>query len=112
MEGTACYNPGSNCNPGGQLTLPAHEYLHADGCSVTGGYVYRGIAIPELTGHYLYADYCRGWLRSFRATPGGAANEHRLWPDVSLPLTVSFGRDGAGELYMVAGTQVWRVVRP
>jgi hypothetical protein len=112
MEGTACYNPGSNCNPSGQLTLPAHEYLHADGCSVTSGYVYRGTAIPELTGHYLYADYCRGWMRSFRATPSGAATEHRLWPDVSLPLTVSFGRDGAGELYMVAGTQVWRIVRP
>jgi glucose/arabinose dehydrogenase len=111
MEGTACYNPSSNCNPTGQLTLPAHEYLHADGCSVTSGYVYRGAAIPELTGHYLYADYCRGWLRSFRATAGGVANEHRSWADVSLPLTVSFGRDGAGELYMIAGTQVWRIVR-
>jgi glucose/arabinose dehydrogenase len=110
MEGTACYNPTSNCNSAG-LTLPAHQYLHSDGCSVTGGYVYRGSAIPELTGHYLYADYCQGWLRSFRATAGGMANEHRSWADVSLPGTVSFGRDGAGELYMIAGTQVWRIVR-
>ncbi len=111
MEGTACYNPTSSCNPTGQLTLPAHQYLHSDGCSVTGGYVYRGTAIPELTGHYLYADYCRGWLRSFRSTAGGAATEHRAWVGVTLPGTVSFGRDGAGELYMVAGTQVWRIVR-
>lgn len=111
MEGTACYNPTSNCNPTGQLTLPAHQYLHTEGCSVTGGYVYRGTAIPELTGHYLYSDYCQGWLRSFRATTGGVATEHRTWTGVTLPGTLSFGRDGTGELYMIAGTQVWRIVR-
>ncbi len=111
MEGTACYNPTSNCNPGGQLTLPAHQYLHTEGCSVTGGYVYRGAAIPELTGHYLYSDYCQGWLRSFRATASGVATEHRSWAGVTLPGTLSFGRDGAGELYMIAGTGVWRIVR-
>ncbi len=111
MEGTACFNPTSNCNPSGQLTLPAHQYLHTEGCSVTGGYVYRGTAIPELTGHYLYSDYCQGWLRSFRATTTGIATEHRTWTGVTLPGTLSFGRDGAGELYMIAGTQVWRIVR-
>jgi glucose/arabinose dehydrogenase len=111
MEGSACYNPTSNCNPAGQLALPAHEYLHSEGCSVTGGYVYRGEAIPELTGHYLYSDYCQGWLRSFRSTTGGIANEHRSWAGITLPLAVSFGRDGAGELYMIAGPQVWRIVR-
>jgi hypothetical protein len=72
--------------------------------------VYRGSAIPELTAHYLYSDYCRGWLRSFRVTAGGVATEHRPWAGITLPFTVSFGRDGAGELYMVAGTQVWRIV--
>src|SRR5688572_2135161 len=111
MEGTACYNPTSHCNPTGQLTLPAHQYLHTEGCSVTGGYVYRGAAIPELTGHYLYSDYCQGWLRSFRAATGGAATDHRTWTGVTLPGTLSFGRDGAGELYMIAGTRVWRIVR-
>jgi glucose/arabinose dehydrogenase len=111
MEGSACYNPSTGCNPGSQLKLPAHEYLHTEGCSVTGGYVYRGSAIPELTGHYLYSDYCRGWLRSFRVTTGGVATEHRLWAGITLPLAVSFGRDGAGELYMIGGTQVWRIVR-
>ena len=111
MEGSACYNPSTNCNPSGaQLTLPAHEYTHADGCSVTGGYVYRGAAIPELTGHYLYADYCRGWLRSFRVESGNVT-DHRLWSGVSLPQVVSFGRDATGELYMIAGARVWRIVR-
>ena len=110
MEGSACYNPSTNCNPGG-LSLPAHQYTHSDGCSVTGGYVYRGVAIPELTGHYLYGDYCRGWLRSFRSTGPGIATDHHSWATVTLPSMVSFGRDGAGELYLIAGTQVWRLVR-
>jgi glucose/arabinose dehydrogenase len=111
MEGFACYNPSTNCNPAGTLTLPAHEYRHAEGCSVTGGYVYRGVAIPELTGHYLYADYCRGWLRSFRATTAGSAIEHHEWGNISVPSVVSFGRDSKGELYMIGGTRVWRLVR-
>ncbi|HUF28425.1 MAG TPA: PQQ-dependent sugar dehydrogenase [Gemmatimonadaceae bacterium] len=109
MEGSACHNPPTNCNPGG-LTLPVHEYLHTEGCSVIGGDVYRGAAIPELTGHYLYSDFCAGWLRSFRYTSGGAA-DHRAWGGVTLPLTVSFGRDGAGEAYMIARDKVWRIVR-
>jgi glucose/arabinose dehydrogenase len=110
MEGTSCFNPGSNCDPTGTLTRPVIEYLHGEGCSVTGGYVYRGSAIPELTGHYLYSDYCRGWLRSFRATPGGATAQ-RSWAGVVAPGTVSFGRDGAGELYMITGGTVSRIVR-
>jgi glucose/arabinose dehydrogenase len=110
MEGTACYNPSSGCNPGNALQLPAHEYVHPEGCSVTGGYVYRGSAIPELVGHYLYSDYCLGWLRSFRFS-GGRATEHRSWAGIGLSQVVSFGRDGAGELYIVAGNAVWKIVR-
>lgn len=110
MEGLACYNPNTNCDPGRLTTPPVLEYLHSEGCSVTGGYVYRGAAIPALVGHYLYADYCRGWLRSFRAT-GSGVSEQRTWAGVTLPFTNSFGRDGVGELYMIAGTGVWRIVR-
>lgn len=110
MEASACFNPATNCASGATLTLPVHEYTHADGCSVTGGYVYRGSAIPELSGHYLYSDFCAGWLRSFRVA-GGAATDHREWAGVSLPWTVSFGRDGFGELYMIGGTRVWRIRR-
>lgn len=64
MEGTQCYNAGA-CIQGG-LTLPAFEYEHgandANGCSITGGHVYRGSAIAELAGHYFYSDYCKGFL--------------------------------------------------
>ncbi len=110
MEGTACFNPATLCAGGLTLTSPVLEYTHDDGCSVTGGYVYRGSSIPELSGHYLYADFCRGWLRSFRVA-GVTATDHRSWAAVSLPWTVSFGQDGFGEHYMIGGTRVWRIKR-
>ena len=61
-------------------TMPAIEYGHWEGCSVTGGFVYRGRALPELTGHYFYSDYCNGWIRSFRwtATAPRSGREWRL----------------------------------
>jgi glucose/arabinose dehydrogenase len=108
-EGMACFNPSVGCAAGRTLTYPVHEYLHAEGCSVIGGYVYRGPSIPALTGHYLYSDFCRGWLRSFRLV-GGNATRHRTWVDITAPRTVSFGRDGVGELYMVGDGKVWRIV--
>jgi glucose/arabinose dehydrogenase len=63
MEGADCYaDPG--CKSDG-LVLPALAYGHADGCSITGGFVYRGRASPSLVGQYFYSDYCSGWIRSF-----------------------------------------------
>lgn len=60
MEGTACFNPTTNCDTG-TLTLPILEYTHDKGaCSVIGGYVYRGRTIPPLQGTYFYADFCAG----------------------------------------------------
>jgi glucose/arabinose dehydrogenase len=109
MEGTACFNPSTNCTTGASLTLPVHEYPRAEGCAIIGGYVYRGAAMPELVGHYLYGDYCGGWVRSFR---WGAA-EHRQWTGITVPAfqMASFGRDAVGELYVVAETRVWKIVR-
>ena len=60
MEGTQC--AGGNCDPG--FILPVTEYTHADGCSITGGEVYRGSAYPNLFGSYLYGDYCTGIIWS------------------------------------------------
>lgn len=109
MEGTACYAT-ANCNRTG-LTLPVLDYRHTDGCSVTGGYVYRGTKVPELAGRYFYSDYCSGWLRSFRITNGAVTSE-REWPVPKLAAVTSFGEDSAGELYItVAGGTIYRLAR-
>jgi glucose/arabinose dehydrogenase len=80
MEGTVCYQ-GQNCDPSG-LALPLLEYSHGSAagspCSITGGYVYRGTAIPELAGRYFYSDYCAGFLRSLNAVDR-TVTEQRDW---------------------------------
>lgn len=109
-EGSACFNPTTSCNTG-TLTLPVIEYTHDKGaCSVIGGYVYRGQAIPAIQGTYFYGDFCAGFVRSFRFT-NGTATEQRDWPLLSTPLISSFGQDGLGELYLttLSGT-VFRIV--
>ena len=110
-EGSACYGS-SNCNRSG-LTDPVLDYTHADGsCSVTGGYVYRGTAIPGLAGTYFYSDYCSGWVRSFRYV-NGQATEMTEWSDLAVGGNVtSFGEDTAGELYILSsGGTVYRIVK-
>ena len=100
MEGAHCYNAAS-CDQTG-LTLPVHEYSHAEGCSVTGGHVYRGQRLTGLAGTYFYSDYCRGFLRSFRLSSGGTATDHREWEVGNLGLVLSFGEDADGELYVLS----------
>lgn len=97
MEGTHCFNPSSNCNPG-NLVLPIIEYDHSVGCSVTGGSVYRGTRNPRLLGQYIYGDYCSG--RIFGATRGatGAVTTRQLL-DVTFNIS-TFGEDLAGEIYV------------
>lgn len=117
MEGTHCYPPGSSCDPTG-LTLPVTEYGHSEGCSVTGGYVYRGAALPELSGTYFYGDYCTGLIRSFRIESGAAVDAHD-WTTVlrtsaggTMQGLSSFGVDARGELYLVLlGGEVYRLAR-
>jgi glucose/arabinose dehydrogenase len=110
MEGSACFNPATNCNSG-TLTLPTIEYTHDNGaCSVIGGYVYRGQAVPAIQGTYFYADFCAGFVRSFRFN-NGSALEQREWPLLAVPSITSFGQDGSGELYILTkGGNVSRVV--
>ena len=100
MEGTLCFTPASGCNTAG-LTQPHVEYDHGQGCSITGGYVYRGAAIPALQGTYFYADFCQGFVRSFRLV-NGLVTEHVDWPALRPGGNItSFGEDGLGEVYLM-----------
>jgi glucose/arabinose dehydrogenase len=107
MEGTHCYGA-SSCNQSG-LTLPVLEYSHGDGCSITGGYVYRGSLVPDVVGQYFYSDYCSGFLRSF-SFDGATAGPPITWDVGDNGNVQSFGEDAAGELYVLStnGT-VYRV---
>jgi glucose/arabinose dehydrogenase len=108
MEGLSCYNATSCTRTG--LTLPVLDYPHTNGaCSITGGYVYRGSAIPGIVGHYFYSDYCAGFLRSFRYSNGAAVDE-KDW-GLTMTSVTSFGVDAAGELYIVTGSGIFKIVQ-
>jgi glucose/arabinose dehydrogenase len=97
VEGTRCVSAPS-CDISG-FAAPIYEYTHSDGCSITGGYVYRGTAMPDLVGTYFFSDYCSGWLRSFRYS--GGVTGFREWTALgSLGQVTSFGLDSAGEIYV------------
>lgn len=121
MEGNHCYNPPEDCDRTG-LTLPVLEYPNdanymrtltglsqpdVDGCSVTGGYVYRGKAIPGLQGTYFFGDYCSGNIWSFRMVNGKAVDFQNRTEEINLGggeytnYISSFGEDTAGEIYIV-----------
>ena len=97
MEGRHCFDPPRGCDPAG-LELPVHEYGHELGCSVTGGYVYRGRRIAGLAGAYLFADFCRGTVWSLVREPEGRARVATLLE--TRAMVSSFGEDEAGELYL------------
>jgi glucose/arabinose dehydrogenase len=95
MEGSICYNAGS-CNMAG-LVLPVVDFDHSLGCSITGGYVYRGSSIPDLQGTYLYGDYCSGRI-------WGLKMDNNQWVvneflDTVLRIS-SFGEDEVGNVYV------------
>ncbi len=108
MEGLSCTGlSGCTCNSGA-LKLPVHDYTHAGGnCSVTGGYVYRGTAIPELDGTYFFADFCTGRIWSFvwdgSSTTQFAERTQELQPETGETINniTSFGEDDGGEIYIV-----------
>jgi glucose/arabinose dehydrogenase len=88
------------------LTRPVIEYPHSEGCSITGGHVYRGKALPELAGHYFYSDYCTAFVRSLRMSNGKAVDswewKQALDPEAQLARIAAFGEDQEGELYLVS----------
>jgi glucose/arabinose dehydrogenase len=117
MEGTHCGGGGSaGCMPGvppcgdPAYTLPILEYDHGGGrCSITGGYVYRGLSIPDLYGTYVYGDFCSGEI--WAASPQSGA-----WTSTLLPIQISqlqtFGQDAIGELYVGTGNGTFAIVQP
>lgn len=111
MEGAHCFgNPA--CNPSGMgLVLPVTEYDHGQGCSITGGFVYRGQTYQRIQGTYIYADFCSGrfW---------GLTNDNAVWQNTLLlagPSSISsFGEDEAGNLYAtnLAAGIVYEITAP
>jgi len=95
LEGTECYKPRDGCDTTGK-TMPVAEYTHDSGCTVIGGYVYRGQAHPSLTGIYVYGDYCSGMMWAIDAAdPGTPAVVNETGRTIG-----SFGEDEAGEIYL------------
>ena len=117
MEGTlcgtggdaGCTSPVAACGDP-SYTLPIIEYSHDNGnCSVTGGYMYRGTAIPDLAGTYVYGDFCSGQIWA-------AAQQSGTWSPVLLPINLpqltTFGEDAFGELYAATSTGSLYLIAP
>jgi glucose/arabinose dehydrogenase len=109
-EGLHCFNPPRGCDTEG-ITLPVIEVPHSSGvCSITGGVTYRGVAIPELAGHYFYSDYCAGYLRSFFYSSGVVTDERDWTGQVGYHGgIVSFGVDAVGEVYVMTSDTIYRI---
>jgi glucose/arabinose dehydrogenase len=99
FEGTNGLDDRDPTGPG-RLVGPVAEYSHDDGCSVTGGYVYRGSEVPGLRGRYVYGDVCSGILWTLRAGAARADDVRR--EDEKLEQVSSFGEDRRGELYAIS----------
>jgi glucose/arabinose dehydrogenase len=85
---------------GGTLTKPVAEYSHSEGCSITGGYVYRGPHIAGLSGRYVYADYCSGNMWTLSTSGGAPRTVSSVVKDAGVQSITSFGEDGSGMLYV------------
>ena len=112
FEGSDCYQPSDGCGMTG-WEEPTLKYDHQAGCSITGGYVYRGTAIPEMVGHYFYADWCNGMIRSFKYDNGQVTDEHD-WTTMlaGAGQVASFGIDGSGEMLVVdSNGTIYRIVK-
>ncbi len=96
MEGSECFSE-SSCDASG-LVLPITQYTHAEGCSITGGAVYRGASIPSLQGQFFFADYCTGLLRSIAADGSGMDWTGQVG---NVGNITGFGVGADGELYIV-----------
>jgi glucose/arabinose dehydrogenase len=101
VEGPECFD-GRDCDPA-SFVAPVHSYSHeTGGCSITGGFVYRGAALPQLQGQYFFSDFCDGRIRSIIYADGQAGPEVDWSDALGNPGSVSsFGTDSSGELYLM-----------
>jgi len=110
MEGSIC-NPNLNggvCTPPSGHVPPIAEYSHSAGrCSITGGFVYRGVRSSLPTGSYVFADFCTGEIFMMQ----GGLNMSPILLDTTINIT-SFGEDESGEIYVVGGSAVRRIANP
>jgi len=121
FEASSCNEPtppASMCPDRSTFVFPVLEYDHDDGCSISGGYVYRGCALPDLHGTYFYSDFCSSFVRTFRGVSGGVAQNQddrtaELAPGGGRALNniVSFGEDARGEIYVIdRDGELYRIV--
>ncbi len=115
LEGTLCYSPSTGCVEPANYSHPVAEYEHgtndSNGCSITGGYIYRGIVYPNLQGIYFFADYCKGKVWGLQQEAGTWSTQ-LLIPPSSNNFT-SFGEDQDGELYLLAQAgKIFKLVSP
>jgi glucose/arabinose dehydrogenase len=108
-EGAHCFEPATGCDPDG-VTMPVAEYGHGAGCSVIGGVVYRGSAIPALRGGYLFADYCSGTLWAIDATAQGAQEPVVLLETGASISSIGTGEDGEVYLTDLSGGRLGALV--
>ena len=110
FEGNHTYDGDIELDPPSPLVGPVFEYGHGDGCSVTGGYVYRGRNVPAAAGRYFFGDYCSGKIWSLRMVRGRATGI-RFEP-FDLEGITSFGEGARGELYLVSQNgSIYRLAR-
>jgi glucose/arabinose dehydrogenase len=109
-EGSAVFED-KEPSPGGRLVDPISEYTHEFGCSVTGGFVYRGSDVrQEARGRYFYGDYCSGRIWSLGRWNGELT---RRGQEFRVPKLSSFAEDEDGELYLVSqGGTIYRLAPP
>lgn len=117
-EGPNAFNT-TGCGPQSSMTFPVYSYNHGSGCSITGGYVYRGCTMPELQGTYFFADYCSNSIWSFSwSAAGGVTNFQNRTTEldpagaIAISSISSFGEDGLGEMYIVehGGGELFRII--
>ena len=121
FEGASCYDPDPlpECpDPSAGFVAPVLVYGHDQGCSITGGFVYRGCALPDLRGTYFYSDYCTAFIRTFVLRDGAVTDERDRTADLAPPggrhidSVSSFGEDARGEIYVAdyADGEIYRIV--